>query len=320
MSNTSHSNEYLSFEIDKELFGINLTNLNQIIEAQELTKVPMSSDLLEGIIHHDNKILPIINFNNWLSLKNEGAGERNNVLVIEIQSGEETIKVGLKVDKVIEVMHFEANEIEKVPEIRGSKTKYIKGAARYREKFIMLVDVNNLFSSEELASIKQSSRSQVENILEEIVHDSLVNIYLSFTIGKEKMAVDANKVVEILDVPDITPVPGTDKELVGVVNIRGNILPVLDTRIKFNIDLSKENQVITTVMVLEVNTNGEQHSVGAIVDSVTDIIEIDDENINNTVSLDLPFNPEYLTGVAKVDDNFIQLMNIDKVFELNTIE
>ena len=48
--------------------------------------------------------------------------------------------------------------------------------------------------------------------------------------------------------------------------------------------------------------------------------EIDEENINNTVSLDLPFNPEYLTGMAKVDNNFIQLMSIDKVFELNTIE
>jgi purine-binding chemotaxis protein CheW len=320
MRNTSQNNEYLSFEIDNELFGISLTNLNQIIEEQELTKVPMSSDLMEGIIHHNNKLLPIVNFHKWLTLKNEGSGEQNNILIVEVHSGEETLKIGLKVDKVLEVVHFEAHEIEKVPEIGDGNTKYIKGAARYLEKFIMLIDVDNLFTSEELASIKQSSQGQSEDILEEIAREGLLNIYLSFTIGKEKLVVDANKVVEILDMPEITPVPGSGSELAGVLNIRGNILPVLDTRIKFNINLSEKNQKITTVMVLEVNANGEQLSVGAIVDSVTDIIEINDENINKTVSLDLPFNPEYLTGVAKIKDDFIQLMSIDKVFELNTIK
>jgi chemotaxis signal transduction protein len=61
-------------------------------------------------------------------------------------------------------------------------------------------------------------------------------------------------------------------------------------------------------------------SVGAIVDSVSDIIEISDEDINSAVSLDLPFNPAYLKGVAKVKNTFIQLMNSDRVFELSTIE
>ena len=135
MSNTSHSNDYLSFEIDNELFGISLSNLNQIIEAPELTKVPLSSDLLEGIIHHDNKLLPIVNFQHWLKLNNEGTGERNNILVIEIQSEGETLKVGLNVDKVLEVVNFEAHEIEKVPEVGDNNIEYIRGAARYLETF-----------------------------------------------------------------------------------------------------------------------------------------------------------------------------------------
>lgn len=321
MSEISQSIDYLSFEIDDELFGVNLQNLNQIIESPELTKVPKSSDLLEGIIYHNNELLPIVNFQRWLNLSADAKGSRSNILVLELTTEEGSIEVGLMVDKVLEVVHFDKNDIEKVPKVGNHKTDYIRGIARYLERFIMLIDVDNLFTENELSTIKESRDSKTEKTLEEIAQDDrFINIYLTFSLGEEKLAVDANKVVEILDIPNITPVPGSDELLAGVINIRGSILPVVDTRLKFNIDISKENENITTVMVVDVTVDGEEMSVGAIVDSVTDIIEIADEDINSAVSLDLPFNPAYLKGVAKVKDSFIQLMNSDKVFELKTIE
>ncbi len=321
MSEISISTDYLSFEIDDELFGVNLKNLNQIIESPELTKVPKSSDLLEGIIYHNNELLPIVNFQRWLNLSNEVKGDRANILVLELQTSEGSVEVGLMVDKVLEVVHFDQSDIEKVPQVGDHNTNYIRGIARYLERFIMLIDVDSLFTEKELASIKESRESKVDATLKELTkEDSLVNIYLTFSLGKEKLAVDANKVVEILDEPVITPIPGSDILLAGVINIRGSILPVVDTRLKFNIDITDENSKITTVMVVDVNVNGEEMAVGAIVNSVTDIIEIADDDINSAVSLDLPFNPAYLKGVAKVKDSFIQLMNSDKVFELKSIE
>ena len=321
MSEIVESNDYLSFEIDDELFGVNLGNLNQIIESPELTKVPKSSDLLEGIIYHNDELLPIVNFQRWLNLDAKEKGSRSNILVLELHTDEGSIEVGLMVDKVLEVVHFDAENIEKVPKVGTHDTNYIRGIARYLERFIMLIDINNLFTENELSTIKDSRDSKTEKTLEEIAQaDRFVNIYLTFSLGKEKLAVDANKVVEILDVPIITPIPGSDKLLAGVINIRGSILPVVDTRLKFNIDISEENEKVTTVMVVDVTIDGEEMSVGAIVDSVTDIIEIADDDINSAVSIDLPFNPSYLKGVAKVKDSFIQLMNSDKVFELTIIE
>jgi len=321
MSEISFSNDYLSFEIDNELFGINLSNLNQIIESPELTKVPKSSDLLEGIIYHNDVLLPIVNFQRWLNLNEEKKGNRSNILVLEIQKEDGAIEVGLMVDKVLEVVHFNKEDIEKVPQVGDHNTNYIRGITRYLERFIMLIDIDELFTENELATIKESRDSKTEKTLEEIAQeDGLVNIYLTFSLGEEKLALDANKVVEILDVPFITPIPGSDKLLAGIINIRGSILPVVDTRLKFNIDITNIDEEITTVMVVDVTVDGEKMSVGAIVDSVTNIIEIADEDINSAVSLDLPFNPAYLKGVAKVKDSFIQLMNSDKVFELKTIE
>lgn len=321
MSDISISTDYLSFEIDGELFGLNLSNLNQIIESPELTKVPKSSELLEGIIYHNDELLPIVNFQKWLNLNEEVKGNRSNILVLELVTEEGSIEVGLMVDKVLEVVHFNEEDVEKVPQVGDHDTNYIRGIARYLERFIMLIDIDKLFTENELSAIKDSRDSKTEKTLEEIaLDDKFINIYLTFSLGDEKLAVDANKVVEILDVPVITPIPGSEELLAGIINIRGSILPVIDTRLKFNIDITDEHQEITTVMVVDVNVNGEEMSVGAIVDSVTDIIEIADEDINSTVSLDLPFNPSYLKGVAKVKNNFIQLMNSDKVFELKSIE
>lgn len=320
MSNARHSNEYLSFEVDNKLFGIGLNNLNQIIESKELTEIPMASDLLEGIIHHEGSILPIINVNNWLGLKNSGSGERDNILIVELETGNENLKIGLKVDRVLEVVQFNNDQIQKVPEIGVSNTEYIQAAARYRDTFIMLIDANNMFSTEELASIKESGSDRTEKILEDISSESLANIYLNFSIGQENFAVDANKVVEILDIPEITSVPGSGTEMAGVVNIRGSILSVVDLRIKFNMEVTDKDYQAATVMVLEVHTDGKLQSVGAIVDSVTEIIEIDEKQISETVSLDLPYDPAYLTGVAKVNEQFIQILNVNKVLELDTIE
>ena len=320
MSNSSNnSNDYLSFEIENQLFGINLDNLNQIIETPELTKVPKSSNLIEGIIHHNNVVLPIVNFHKWLNLDKTESQKHDNILVLELKTEEDSIEVGLMVDKVLEVIHFEKNEIEKAPEAGDINSNYIRGIVRYNEKFMMLIDIENLFTTQQLITLKQSKESKTENYLEEITKaDNLANIYLTFSLGNEKLAVDANKVVEILDVPKITPIPGSDDHMAGVVNIRGNILPVVDSRLLFNIEVS--NKEITTVMVLDVNVNGEELSVGAIVDSVTDIIEIENKKISNAVSLDLPYNPAFLKGVAKVQNEYIQLINIDRVFELNGAE
>ena len=319
MSSTDLNNDFLAFEIDDELFGVNLVNLIQIIETPEVTKVPMSSDLMEGIILYNNEALPIINFQTWLSSQKSVDEFRDNVLVVELKSEEGNIKVGIKVDKVIEVIHFEENEIDRVPEIKGGDSKHIKGVVKYDNRFLMLIDIDKLFNSVELKTIKESKGEVEEHILEQQdIAKDYTNTYISFTIGKEKLAVDANKVIEILNVNEITRVPGSDEYMVGVVNIRGSVLPVIDPRRKFNIKKRKTLPENITVMILDVETDGEDKHLGTIIDSVTNIIEIDQEDIKNTVSLDLPFNPEFLVGVAKVDGQFIQVMNIDKVFELES--
>ena len=320
MSSDSLTNDFLSFDIDGELFGIDLSHVNQIIEAPELTKVPRSSELLEGIIHHNDSTLPIINFRKWLKTDNPISENKSSILIVDVKTMEGSIQVGLMVDTVSQVLTFKEDAIEQAPEIgKDARTEFIRGITRYGDQFIMLIDVDELFTDEELGSIKESNEAEaILNLESSVVTDDFINTYLTFTIGKEKLAVDANKVVEILDVSKVTGVPGSAEHLAGVVNIRGSILPVIDTRITFNVgDAASDSS--NTIMVLDIQEGNEHTSVGAIVDAVNDIVEIQDEDINLSPSLELPFDPEFVKGVAKVGKEFVQLMNINKVFEIKEL-
>jgi purine-binding chemotaxis protein CheW len=137
--------------------------------------------------------------------------------------------------------------------------------------------------------------------------------YLSFRLGDEMFAADVSKVLEILNLRPITKVPRCPTYMRGVINLRGNVLPVLDTRIKFGIPLT-EDTVDTCIVVLSVIMEGEPLTLGALVDSVEEVLELGESDIEAPPSIGNKFNPEYLQGMVKMDETFIMVLNVDKVF------
>lgn len=137
--------------------------------------------------------------------------------------------------------------------------------------------------------------------------------YLSFQLSDEMFAADVGKVLEILELCPITKVPRSPAYMRGVINLRGKVLPVLDTRIKFGIAVTEDN-VDTCIIVLDVQMDGELLHLGAIVDSVEEVLELGTSDIEPPPSLGSTFNPEYIHGMVKRDETFIMILDIDKVF------
>ncbi len=142
--------------------------------------------------------------------------------------------------------------------------------------------------------------------------------YLSFELGNEMFAADVSKVLEILEMRPITKVPRAPSYMRGVINLRGSVLPVLDTRIKFGMK-PKEDTVDTCIVVLNVTMDDEPLTLGALVDSVEEVLELTDNDIEPPPTIGSKFNPEYLNGMVKMDDNFIMVLNVDKVFSTDEL-
>ena len=142
--------------------------------------------------------------------------------------------------------------------------------------------------------------------------------YLTFKLDNELFAINVSKVLEILEVKPITKIPKSPSFMKGVINLRGNILPVIDTREKFCLS-NKDFTIDTCIIVLNINSGTEPLLVGAVVDSVQKVIDIPAEVIQPSMTMGAFYREEFINGIGKVDDEFVMILNIDKVFSAEEI-
>ena len=140
-----------------------------------------------------------------------------------------------------------------------------------------------------------------------------LNSFLSFRLGDELFAANVSKVLEILEIPKITKVPRSPSFLRGVINLRGNVLPVIDTRNKFGLP-AVDDSVNTCILVLNVSIEGKDLTLGAVVDAVQEVMEIDETSIQALPSVGSKYNSEFIDGMLKLNDEFIMILNLDLVF------
>lgn len=145
-----------------------------------------------------------------------------------------------------------------------------------------------------------------------------INSYLSFNLGEEEFAAHVGKVLNILEMTKITEVPKAPEYMKGVINLRGTVLPVVDTRIKFGMTPTVYTPN-TCIVVMEVDMDGDVVQVGALVDSVQAVLEIDNAQIQPPPSIGSKYKSEFIYGMAKIDEKFIMLLDMEKVFSSDEI-
>jgi purine-binding chemotaxis protein CheW len=114
-------------------------------------------------------------------------------------------------------------------------------------------------------------------------------------------------------------VPQAPNFLVGVINLRGAVLPVIDTRIKFGMT-PIEYTINTCILVVSVLSNDEIIQVGALVDSVSEVFEFSTDKIKQAPTIATRYRADYIHGMIQEDDHFIMVLDIDKVFSSNDLE
>lgn len=145
--------------------------------------------------------------------------------------------------------------------------------------------------------------------------DATVNTqqYVTFSLGKELFGVEVSRTKEILSLTPVTKVPQTPDYLLGVINLRGQVVPVVDMRLKLGLSAGKDTED-TCIIVVEVMVDGETLTVGALADAVREVLEIRSDQIEPPPKLGTRLNTAFITGMAKVDEQFVILLNIDRIF------
>ncbi|MGA8160767.1 MAG: chemotaxis protein CheW [Acidobacteriaceae bacterium] len=142
--------------------------------------------------------------------------------------------------------------------------------------------------------------------------------YLTFRLGNEIFATDVAKVREVLDLTAITAIPRTPEFMAGVINLRGSVVPVVDLRLCF--EMSKtETTRNTCIVVVEVQLEGEATIIGALADSVEEVIDLEPEQIQPAPHIGMQIRTDFIRGMGKRDTQFIMILDIDRVFSADEL-
>ncbi len=137
--------------------------------------------------------------------------------------------------------------------------------------------------------------------------------YLTFSLGGEEYGIGILKVKEIIGMMPITPVPQTPGFVKGVINLRGKVIPVIDLRLKFGMESIAYNERTCIIVVEASGLAAGRVMMGLVVDSVSEVVNIKEEDIEDTPTFGARLSTEYILGMAKAGESVKILLDIDRV-------
>jgi purine-binding chemotaxis protein CheW len=151
-------------------------------------------------------------------------------------------------------------------------------------------------------------------LLQQINFVSMGNQLITFTIGEELYGVDILKIQELIGFSNVTQVPNLPEYILGVINLRGNVIPVIDLRIKFGME-PKEYNKFNVIIVL--NVDGRY--IGLVVDSVHDVVSLSDDKIGETPSFTTQIDTTFIKNISHIDGKLVVILDTNKILSVDEI-
>ncbi len=147
--------QYLTFKLADEIFAFDVAKVREILEITSITKVPQTPDFMRGVINLRGSVVPVIDLKLNFAMARTEQTINTCIIVVEVNLHGEAIVLGVLADSVQEVVEMEPNLIEPPPKI-GTKlnTAFIKGMGKVGESFVMILDIDKVFSAEELTELQ----------------------------------------------------------------------------------------------------------------------------------------------------------------------
>ncbi|MBW1698298.1 MAG: chemotaxis protein CheW [Deltaproteobacteria bacterium] len=338
----------VTFRMAGEEFAIDIMQVQEIIRVTEITRVPRAPDFVRGITSLRNRLLPIVDLRALFGMTSleddvgtrsvqEGeAPETDNETEVDAEGvdgptqaasvDDETadarrivvidmdgVLTGILVDSVSEVLRLPGKSIEDPPSIinreHAAKLKAV-GKLNNGERLVMLLDLGNLISADQKEALVSAAGDQGKDedaMTREIMDEEQV---VCFRIEKEEYGIGIMKVQEIIRIDEITAVPNAPRFVEGIVNLRGNVLPVLDMRTRFGLDKGERTEQ-NRIIVVDISGK----TTGIIVDSVSEVLRIPRNQIEFPPDLITEAGVEgrYIEGIGKLDEGkrIIVLIQVD---------
>jgi len=159
VSGITETRQYLTFTLDGELFALDISKVREVLDYTKVTKVPQMPDFMLGVINLRGSVVPVIDMRTKFGMNKIDRTVNTCIVIVEVTLDNEHVILGTLVDSVQEVFELEPNQIEPPPKIgMRLKTEFIKGMGKKEEKVIIILDIDRVFSTEELIMLQGDTK------------------------------------------------------------------------------------------------------------------------------------------------------------------
>ena len=150
--------QYLTFNLDKEIFAVDVAHVREIQEASAITKVPRTPEFMRGVINVRGSVVPVVDMRLKLGMPAVEDTIDTCIIIMEIGLDGDIVVMGALADSVQEVFELPPEQIEPVPKIGTQlNTRFIKGIGKHDENFVIILDIENILSTDEIAMVREGS-------------------------------------------------------------------------------------------------------------------------------------------------------------------
>ncbi len=264
----SQEEQVILFHIGTEEYAFGIHAVKEIIRITNLTKVPNAAHYIEGILSIRNQLLAVINLGMLLGKSRISIDEQSRIVIID---GGDTV-FGVIVDRVSQVMRVQRNEF-KGAELNTAITKmeYAKGFLELNKgkRLAMVIDPLKLVSYEDMEKVLiQNKKNDGYINLDKSESECSMEHVVIFKLDKDEFGININYIKEINSVSDIVHFPGAPAFINGMVNLRGDVIPVLNLKTMFNSNIAMSES--SKFLVVEYDNK----KIGILIDSASEVLEI----------------------------------------------
>jgi purine-binding chemotaxis protein CheW len=293
---------YVTFTLGRESFGIDLKLVEEIIEIPAITKVPDAPPYVMGVICLRDQVLPLLDFIQLLQVEpaaNPTAGD----MVILLSFGQ--AKLGIVVDGIQEIIRIRKEDILPPPQTLSERESAdLEGVVVRSDRMVSLLRVLDIITGEDQAKIAAMNT----NLTKEEISDTHELPLVIFRLGPEAYSLRLHEVREIIMVGNITPVPRAPSFIEGVLNLRGEVMPVIDLRERFGL----ARQAATNLSRIVITPIGGV-STGLVVDAVDEVKSVDQRRLEEPPRVTSVGANAFIEKVARTDQGVVFLLNVQRL-------
>lgn len=173
----------------------------------------------------------------------------------------------------------------------------------------------------ELTSDIETLSNAVAAVSDTITSESVLDMdkYLTFRVGSSNFGIDLLRIKEIIEYASVCDIPMAPTHIRGVINLRGNVVPVIDLARRISVDGDVEESKRTCIIIIDIQVQGESIDLGIVVDAVNKVYEIDADDVEQAPAFGANIRADFIKGMGRISKEFIVLLELDRVLDIDEL-